>query len=1465
MDLRPYVEQFRAWLQALPLDRNWVLAFVVVASAILLIWILLIIVQASRRIQWSWFRVLVPTHVLSLFDARRLLRPLLTTLQQLGTGKEWRYRTPWYLMLGSAGAGKSTLLTHLDLEQPQAHLLTKLNHLKARGVKGWFFSKGVVLDVEGQYFDAEEESDADQWWHQLLDVFFSFRSERPMDGILLTVSAETLQSLPPDRLDDLGERFYQRLWQIQKHYAFVLPVYLIVTQCDRLDDFDAFWQAFAPERFDEMWGWSSPYSLDVPFVPEWVDEAFDYTTQQLRKSQIQVASGGAEIDAPDAFFLFPQRFRRLHTPLKRFLHKAFPETTYHESFVFRGMFFSGHLETEPAESNTISDSAWRSPKFLKQLFTQKIFAEPNIARPTFQRVISRNRYVRNLQITMLVAFTLLFGWGIVDSLGLHNQVQSVQQSLNQMARYRHQQEEQNKVRTALREQGDVPFETAPSPFIPALLREMTSMNAEPLGRLAMPYSWFVDLDGELVNYLTTDVFEEGILNTIDDDLVNRLNRIIRHANATPVSSASPVDRLTTDLKQATQESETSQHQEVLDEVVSDLSGAVDSALHTPEFHAVSHYFQQILNFETNRKRYLRIANHDDEDADLDKLKHLSHLINYLYDVDLDGKFANQNTLYRAALHNALYQPCPPFAVVPSSDCTPHNAPLYLGPSAYESKVESPLSLLGQRLYARIMKEPPQFGQLPEKLSILTESQEMVLSSDLRAEVQQDINRFRDWVNAPEQQWITESQTKFDSRATPRTPCGEVFGPLALQWGRLQTEYDYPRNLQDMLAAFSISFQDEDCRNVARQQLQQLQGSGVEQLVTLDKSELVIDSGADALMQTLQFMSRMEFPVFTAPAPQVSDLDPVLWDVENLQLAVRTLRNFQTFSGSMLPRIPEQWRETVKQKMRNRWQTSLAQILARTRQPLLSPGDPESLLQPLSVFEAQLATQVSNLREVMPTLLQLRTLLGQEKFETLYTQFTQTSRNNALRLLQQLTDLAESNGLYRAPAQFYWKGKDFAGILFNLSGKGQIQKYLATQRERMSLLSSQYAAAPVSYLINTQPVGHQGQNDQEAWALWHATLIELDKYQKKDPTSELTHLETFFQKTLSSIAPAQCLPAWQKVSSKAVGADWFSQASVLLHEEGLLACYALQEQKTRQRYQQISQAFNQQLAGQFPFSDQPQERAEVPLQTATVFFANYQKNATNLVEELQELAQQNPQYRAPQAFIRDLDVVSHFLSQTGLLTTGKPPAVGIKAKFRVLPKRSLGLNQILFWELVSEGNLLMYPNTESTPFSWEYGAPISFALTWKKDAAILPEVQQGGQYPQVNQSKVTFSRQGNWALFRLVREFQMSGDAQRYRFPTSRILGFTVPVRQNKTLFGNSGAGDSRASGNSGASGNSKASGNSETSRVVIPSEVNPAEVFVRIWFQGKDAKTQKNVLLTFPNTFPHYAPELEFTDGDLLQ
>lgn len=167
-----------------------------------------------------------------------------------GSGRDFLYSLPFYLMVGPGTAGKSSLVAGAGLRMPIEDRLGPGGlRLQVGGqrTRWWIAEEGLLITTSGSDDRQPEAQDPGaSTWRDLLAFLVRHRPRRPLDGIIVVVDVDTLLT---GRGVRLATHLRARLQDAMRILAVRLPVYVVVSKCDHLPGFeDAFRSLDEDER-----------------------------------------------------------------------------------------------------------------------------------------------------------------------------------------------------------------------------------------------------------------------------------------------------------------------------------------------------------------------------------------------------------------------------------------------------------------------------------------------------------------------------------------------------------------------------------------------------------------------------------------------------------------------------------------------------------------------------------------------------------------------------------------------------------------------------------------------------------------------------------------------------------------------------------------------------------------------------------------------------------------------------------------------------------------------------------------------------------------------------------------------------------------------------------------------------------------------------------------------------------------
>ncbi len=1242
-------------------------------------------------------------------------------VRYLTTWREWRYQIPWYLVLGDEQSGKTSLLQAVRSGRRQ-QLLLKEKRLAVNNTGWHFFNQGVVIDIAGKCATTRENSRDVIAWNRVLIALEHHRPQRPVDGIILTVSAEDLLTAKaPRRMQQLADMLYPRLWQVQKQFGFALPIYVIVTKADLITGFQSFWQAHSARRREEIFGWSSPYTLETAFSPDWITTAFGAIADALGQTQIKTAAQCRQMADADGFFLFPQALAHLEEPLKELLSRLFEPSAFHAAFQLRGLYFSGSLPVADGKADT---SPWEVA-FADQLFSRKIFAEPNLAQPIQQVVFSRTRLIRRAQIAALALFVIGCAWLAHDTVKLNEQVTAIAGTLQVLEKS-----------SSIPVSGQQVFD---------LLTTTAQIKANPKF-FSMPVSWFGNTEDKISQEIADTSFEKVIFPTIDAQLLTKAEAL----NAAMTQPSDDAGRQLEDL------------------------------------------LNRLIEYQLNLNRFARLSVTSRRERKTERIDTFIQLLHYLYPT-LQWSSLKKNGQHRLALRKVAYTPLiltrTPLTAQVIGQRLQHLQQTAL--AAFQQQVQLPQEIVAAAAWVGAPDQDLQPGQA------------------LAA-----VEAINGWQNRLTRDWLAPSSGK-----NPCQQLDEQFQRL----GQVMTE-------TNDLPAFDAGA----CSAEIKQTLLGLELPPYGKLFE-DQDRLSLQKAVQSDLAVFQKLAALGFMRATTGAGQLTAAIPASWDMLKLQQALGYYREFEPIATSAQnlkasADQPSLALEIARRQLANAMAGAVTQA-----QQAGGQGTGNTALWPVATAESILNSRVTNLVQVQDQLEELLHLFAQLKFTESYDQLQKTAQSFAEDLLHRLSSLAADERLYLAVPHPQWQKSTYSQALFGLNNTAQITAYLTSQRKRTFHLASLYANPLVAFLLNTGNASADLQSSD--LQQWQETLTEIDRYQKKDPTSSLAVLENYFNAKLVEAVPGLCDGSAADTTAPPTGIDLYAAAQRNIADTVDNHCHKGRQDYIASTYQGLASQFNSQLAGRYPFAaDGTPTSGEVSIIVVRNFFEQYGATIEPLLTKLNQDTSGRKNTLQVITFLRRLQKVADFFDGN-LITDASQwiQPIAVKTTFRMFPEDSQSGDQIIRWRLTNGAEAADYPG-KSTPLTWQFGQKLALSLQWATSSSYRPMPKENSALPTITDQGVIaqFAYHGQWSLLRLLRGHNGHPPRPNVATPQQAVLKFVVPLRL-ATIAGQSG-------------GLKSSGGQSQQSPQCL--------VYLGLDLSVTDPKTQQAVPLTVPANFPSFAPTL---------
>jgi type VI secretion system protein ImpL len=360
------------------------------------------------------------------------------------------YTLPWYVIVGPPAAGKTTALMQsgLGFITPPGSSSGKLRGTAGtRNCDWWFSEQAILLDTAGRLATGEDDRDE---WLGFLDILRKFRPSRPLEGVIVAVSAEDLLSSSELELEELGKTLRARADEVMNRLEMVLPLYVMVTKVDLVAGFREFWGDLGKSQRAQPWGASFRFDEELAEPARAIEFEFEALQRVLYARMLQRLNGEPLAEARARVLQFPLEFAALKRPVATFIDELCRTNPYQETPLLRGFYFSSGTQTGRQIDRVLSNmsrgfnlppaahagSAQKAPPqsyFVTELFQKVIFPDRHLGALSSSRV-KRTTRLQLLQIAALALVVLVAvipaAASYVENLDLaHGTARDVEESL----------------------------------------------------------------------------------------------------------------------------------------------------------------------------------------------------------------------------------------------------------------------------------------------------------------------------------------------------------------------------------------------------------------------------------------------------------------------------------------------------------------------------------------------------------------------------------------------------------------------------------------------------------------------------------------------------------------------------------------------------------------------------------------------------------------------------------------------------------------------------------------------------------------------------------------------------------------------------------------------------------------------------------------------------------------------------
>lgn len=247
------------------------------------------------------------------------------------------YAYPWVAFLGDEESGKTEFLKNSNLTTSLTDV--EINREK-RNFNWWFFEKLVVLDISGKYANIKNNVRIENEWEVILEYIAKFREEEPLNGLVVTISVDSLMGKDIEKLTSDGIFIRKRINQLMKVVGANFPIYIMVTKLDKILGFNEIVNQISAESLSNSLGYVIE-SFSIESNDSFQDKLIAIMNI-IKDNLLKIVIDSIQKKQNDLKDInqFINEFEKLSERLVIYIQAIFKKNHYHYMPKFRGIHFS---------------------------------------------------------------------------------------------------------------------------------------------------------------------------------------------------------------------------------------------------------------------------------------------------------------------------------------------------------------------------------------------------------------------------------------------------------------------------------------------------------------------------------------------------------------------------------------------------------------------------------------------------------------------------------------------------------------------------------------------------------------------------------------------------------------------------------------------------------------------------------------------------------------------------------------------------------------------------------------------------------------------------------------------------------------------------------------------------------------------------------------------------------------------
>jgi len=246
--------------------------------------------------------------------------------------------------------------------------LENSNYIGVNAPGFWLMRDSIILDTFGELIEQHNEEATILWWN-LLKQIKRIRNKYSFNGVVLCVSAESLRNCNLEMLQQKGDNIRQRLHELSYTLNVQYPVYVLVTQCNKLENQESFFESFPDLATKQAMGKLHNIPNEEKQLKDIIGDTVHYIYEQLNMLRLVNLRHKDYLAKLENSLFFPEKLKLLKLSLTTLLQPVFridqgiDESRYAH---LRGVFFTSVDVQKQKDKTNFKESAGY---FLHELFT----------------------------------------------------------------------------------------------------------------------------------------------------------------------------------------------------------------------------------------------------------------------------------------------------------------------------------------------------------------------------------------------------------------------------------------------------------------------------------------------------------------------------------------------------------------------------------------------------------------------------------------------------------------------------------------------------------------------------------------------------------------------------------------------------------------------------------------------------------------------------------------------------------------------------------------------------------------------------------------------------------------------------------------------------------------------------------------------------------------------------------------